>query len=85
MNTHILDAPLYDYLFTVEEVNRRVLAGTPFRDAYRQVGEEVNRGAFRFGQGGALKASDLHHSHIGSLGNLCNDKIKLLMDEAANW
>lgn len=85
VNTHILDAPLYDYLFTVEEVNRRVLAGTPFRDAYRQVGEEVNRGAFRFGQGGALKASDLHHSHIGSLGNLCNDKIKLLMDEAANW
>ncbi len=85
VNTHILDAPLYDYLFTVEEVNRRVLAGTPFRDAYRQVGEEVNRGAFRFGQGGALKASDLHHSHIGSLGNLCNDKIKQLMDNAVQW
>ena len=85
VNTKILESPIYDYLFTVEEVNRRVLAGTPFRDAYRQVGEEVNRGAFRFGQGGALKASDLHHSHIGSLGNLCNDKIKSLMEEAANW
>jgi len=85
VNTKILEAPIYDYLFTVEEVNRRVLAGTPFRDAYRQVGEEVNRGEFRFGQGGAMKASDLHHTHIGSLGNLCNDKIKLLMDEAAQW
>ena len=85
VNTKILEAPIYDYLFTVEEVNRRVLAGTPFRDAYRQVGEEVNRGAFRFGQSGALKASDLHHTHIGSLGNLCNEQIKSLMDEAVQW
>jgi len=85
VNDKILSSPIYDYLFTVEEVNRRVLAGTPFRDAYRQVGEEVNRGEFKFGGGASLKASDLHHSHIGSLGNLCNDRIKNLMDDAANW
>ena len=85
INTHILESPIYDYLFTVEEVNRRVLGGMAFRDAYRQVGEEVNRGEFKFGGGAALKASDLRHSHIGSLGNLCNDRIKALMDKAAKW
>ena len=87
VNRHILDNPLYDYLFTVEEVNRRTLAGTPFRDAYRQVGIEVNEG--RFSYAGAdpagLKASDLKHTHIGSLGNLCNDRIAALMDAAADW
>ena len=87
VNTKILDNPLYDYLFTVEEVNRRTLAGTPFREAYRQVGVEVNEGRFRYGGGDVadLKASDLHHTHIGSLGNLCNDKIAALMDAAADW
>ena len=87
VNGHILDNPLYDYLFTVEEVNRRTLAGTPFRDAYRQVGIEVNEG--RFSYAGAdpagLKASDLKHTHIGSLGNLCNDRIAALMEAAADW
>ena len=87
VNAHILDNPLYAHLFTVEEVNRRTLEGTPFREAYRQVGVEVNEGRFRYGGGdaAALKASDLHHTHIGSLGNLCNDKIAALMDAAAEW
>ncbi len=87
VNTKILDNPLYDYLFTVEEVNRRTLAGTPFREAYRQVGVEVNEGRFRYGGGdkSTLKASDLGHTHIGSLGNLCNDKIAALMDAASDW
>ena len=88
VNTHILDNPLYDYLFTVEEVNRRTLAGTPFREAYRQVGVEVNEGRFQYGGGrghGGLKASDLGHTHLGSLGNLCNDRIAALMDAAADW
>lgn len=85
VNENILESPIYDYLFTVEEVNRRVLSGTPFRVAYRQVGEEVNRGDFKFGKGKALKASDLGHSHAGSLGNLCNAQIKSLMDNAAEW
>ena len=87
VNTKILDNPLYDYLFTVEEVNRRTLEGTPFREAYRQVGVEVNEGRFRYGGGDTakLKASDLKHTHIGSLGNLCNKEIAALMDAASNW
>ena len=87
VNGHILDNPLYDYLFTVEEVNRRTLAGTPFREAYRQVGTEVNEGRFRYGGGqpATMKASDLGHTHLGSLGNLCNDKIGALMEAASNW
>ena len=87
VNEHILDNPLYTHLFTVEEVNRRTLAGTPFREAYKQVGIEVNEGRFRYSGGdtAGLKASDLGHTHLGSLGNLCNDKIAALMDAASNW
>ena len=84
----ILDAPIYEYLFTVEEVNRRTLEGMPFRDAYRTVGIEVNEGRFRY-QGaegktnGQLTPEDLRHTSIGSLGNLCNDRIKAKMDNAS--
>ena len=87
VNEKILDNKLYDYLFTVEEVNRRTLAGTPFREAYKQVGIEVNEGRFRYSGGdkATLKASDLGHTHLGSLGNLCNDKIAALMDAACDW
>lgn len=79
VNDRILDNPMYAQMFTVEEVNRRTLAGMPFRDAYRQVGIEVNEGRFHYDIEG-LKASALGHSHIGSIGNLCNDKIAELMD-----
>lgn len=87
VNTHILDNPLYSHLFTVEEVNRRTLSGTPFREAYRQVGTEVNEGSFKYSGGdtASLKASDLGHTHIGSLGNLCNDRVAELMRQASNW
>ena len=87
VNEHILDNPLYDYLFTVEEVNRRTLAGVPFREAYKQVGIEVNEGRFRYGGGdkATLKASDLGHTHMGSLGRLCNEEIAALMESASNW
>ncbi len=81
INTHILDNPLYEQMFTVEEVNKRVKNGLPFRDAYKKVGAEVNEGRFHYATAG-LKASDLGHTHIGSIGNLCNNKIaKLLEDE----
>ena len=86
----ILDAPIYDYLFTVEEVNRRTLEGMPFRDAYKTVGIEVNEGKFRY-QGadgksnGQLTPADLNHTSIGSLGNLCNDSIKAKMTKAAEF
>lgn len=86
----ILDAPIYEYLFTVEEVNRRTLDGMPFRDAYRTVGVEVNEGRFRY-QGaegktnGQLTPEDLRHTSIGSLGNLCNDRIKAKMTKASEF
>ena len=87
VNTHILDNPLYSHLFTVEEVNRRTLSGTPFREACRQVGTEVNEGRFKYSGGdtASLKASDLGHTHIGSLGNLCNDRVAELMRQASNF
>ena len=86
----ILDAPIYDYLFTVEEVNRRTLDGMPFRDAYKSVGIEVNEGKFRY-QGaesktnGQLSPADLNHTSLGSLGNLCNDLIAAKMQKAAEF
>ena len=92
VNEHILESSaIYDYLFTVEEVNRRTLAGMPFRDAYKSVGIEVNEGRFSYkGSDGSsdkasLKASSLSHTHIGSLGNLCNDRIKAKMASASEF
>lgn len=87
VNAHILDNPLYKYLFTVEEVNRRTLAGTPFREAYRQVGIEVAEDRFEYSAGKMkeLKASDLGHTHIGSIGNLCNENVAEIMKTASNW
>ncbi|MGM9734959.1 MAG: argininosuccinate lyase [Candidatus Cryptobacteroides sp.] len=84
VNENILDSPIYDYLFTVEEVNRRTLEGMPFRDAYRSVGIEVNEGRFSYG-GGEKTASALHHTHIGSIGNLCNEAVKAKMSKAAEF
>ena len=78
VNKNILDSPLYDYLFTVEEVNRRVLSGTPFRDAYKAVGQEVNAGTFKADR-------TVNHTHIGSIGNLGNDLIASKMNDAASF
>lgn len=74
VNEHILDDPRYEYIFSVEEVNKRVLAGIPFREAYRQVGLEIEAGRFRADK-------NIKHSHEGSIGNLCNDKITARMEE----
>lgn len=78
VNTGILYSPLYDSLFTVEEVNRRVLSGTPFRDAYIAVGKEVNSGTFKADR-------TLHHTHTGSIGNLATDRIAAKMASAADF
>ena len=84
INDSILRNHIYDYLFTVEEVNRRVLEGTPFRDAYKAVGTEVNNGTFRYGDGSAPEpASELQHTHIGSIGNLATESIRKKMENAA--
>ncbi|WP_285798869.1 argininosuccinate lyase [Duncaniella freteri] len=64
----IVDDSRYDYLFTVEEVNRLVLDGMPFREAYKKVGLEVQNGSYS-------PSRNVRHSHSGSIGNLCNDRI----------
>lgn len=73
VNEHLLDDPRYDLMFSVEEVNRRATEGTPFRDAYRQVGIEINQGQF-------TPRKDIHHTHEGSIGNLCTAEVRALMD-----
>ncbi|MDD3321800.1 MAG: argininosuccinate lyase [Paludibacter sp.] len=68
VNSKILDDARYDYLFSVEVVNRLTLSGIPFRDAYKQVGLEIEAGNFK-------PDKNVHHTHEGSIGNLCNDEI----------
>ena len=72
VNEHILDDDKYSLLFSVEEVNRLVLEGMPFRDAYKQVGLNIEAGKF-------VPVKKVHHTHEGSIGNLCNDQISALM------
>lgn len=72
VNEHILDNPMYDPIFSVEEVNRLAAAGMPFRDAYKKVGLEIEAGTFHADH-------NIHHTHEGSIGNLCNDEINALM------
>ena len=68
VNEHILDDPKYDYMFTVEEVNRLTLSGTPFREAYKIVGAEVQNGTY-------VPDKNISHTHTGSIGNLANGRI----------
>ena len=68
INKDILQDKRYDYLFTVEDVNRLVLSGVPFREAYREVGIAVQEGNY-------TPTREVNHTHAGSIGNLCNDRI----------
>ena len=74
VNTNILDNQMYDPMFSVEEVNNLAAAGMPFRDAYKKVGIDIEEGRFHANK-------DIHHTHEGSIGNLCNDKIEALMQD----
>lgn len=77
VNERILEDDKYALLFSVEEVNRRVLQGVPFRDAYKQVGLEIEAGQF-------VPDKQVHHTHSGSIGNLCNDAISALMQQVTD-
>lgn len=77
VNEHIMDDPRYDLMFSVEEVNRLVTTGVPFRDAYRQVGMDIEAGGF-------IPCKNIHHTHEGSIGNLCNEQIADLMNNLVN-
>jgi argininosuccinate lyase len=68
VNKAILDNNCYDLMFSVEEVNRLALEGVPFRDAYKQVGIAIEKGEF-------VPQKTINHTHEGSMGNLCNEKI----------
>ncbi|MDB5018095.1 MAG: argH [Mucilaginibacter sp.] len=74
VNADILSDPKYSYLFSVEEVNRLVLNGTPFRDAYKQVGLAIEKGDFN-------PDKQVNHTHEGSIGNLGNEQITAAMDK----
>lgn len=75
INTEAVNGSIYDYLFTVEEVNKLVLQGVPFREAYKRVGKEVMTGTFK-------AQRKVAHTHKGSIGNLCNSEIKSKMEAA---
>ncbi|HEY4325227.1 MAG TPA: argininosuccinate lyase [Mucilaginibacter sp.] len=74
VNGDILSDPKYAYLFSVEEVNRLVLGGTPFRDAYKQVGLAIEKGDFK-------PDKRVNHTHEGSIGNLGNEQITASFDK----
>ncbi len=74
VNENILDNPMYAPMFSVEEVNRLAASGMPFRDAYKKVGLDIEAGNF-------VPDKSIHHTHEGSIGNLCNDKIEQMMQE----
>lgn len=71
----ILEDEKFKYLFSVEEVNRLVLEGMPFRDAYRKVGLDIEAGSFQY-------SPEVHHTHEGSIGNLCTAEIRRMMHQA---
>ena len=73
VKTDILNDPKYDLIFSVEEVNRLAQNGMPFRDAYKKVGLDIEAGNFN-------PDKNIHHTHEGSIGNLCNDRIKIYKD-----
>jgi len=74
VNEHILEDSRYDLMFSVEEVNRLATEGMPFRDAYKKVGLDIEAGKF-------TPVKKVNHTHEGSIGNLCNDRIQALMDQ----
>src|ERR1700759_3841365 len=74
VNKDILNDPKYAYLFSVEEVNRLVLSGTPFRDAYKQIGAAIEKGEFN-------PDKQVNHTHEGSIGNLGNEHIELAFNK----
>ena len=78
VNEQILEDEKYNYLFTVEDVNRLALEGVPFREAYRTVGMQVQRGEYQ-------PTREVHHTHEGSIGNLCTAEIREKMERVMRF
>lgn len=68
VNTNVMDDDRYKYVYSVEDVNKLVMQGVPFRDAYKQVGNQINSGIYE-------PTREVNHTHAGSVGNLCLDEI----------
>lgn len=77
VNPDVINDPRYDYLFTVEDVNRLTLSGMPFREAYKTIGMQVQRGEYK-------PTRSVNHTHLGSIGNLANDSIAAKMARVAS-
>jgi argininosuccinate lyase len=77
VNTDIVKNEKYKYMYSVEEVNKKVLENTPFREAYRGVGKAIEEENFE-------PDREIHHTHEGSIGNLCNEEIQKKFDEVFN-
>ena len=77
VNSHILNDPRYDLMFSVEEVNRLASEGMPFRDAYKKVGLDIEAGKF-------VPKKEVHHTHEGSIGNLCTKEIAAIFEQTWN-
>jgi argininosuccinate lyase len=77
IKTGILNDEKYKYLFSVEEVNKLVAEGVPFRDAYKQIGLDIEMGNFTY-------STNINHSHEGSIGNLCTEQIKNQMQQVVD-
>ncbi|MEJ7913653.1 MAG: argininosuccinate lyase, partial [Chitinophagaceae bacterium] len=72
VNENILTDEKYKYLFSVEEVNKMVIQGVPFRDAYKKIGQDIENGNFKY-------SMNVNHTHEGSIGNLQNAQISAMM------
>lgn len=75
VKNNILDNDIYDYLYSVEEVNRMVMSGMTFRDAYKMLGKEILEGNFK-------PNKEVIHTHEGSIGNLCLEEIKVKFEQS---
>ncbi|BDD04226.1 argininosuccinate lyase [Aureibacter tunicatorum] len=75
INKDAIKDPKYDYIYSVEKVNEKVLQGIPFREAYKMIGQDIAEGKYQ-------PDTEVKHTHEGSIGNLCNDKIKAKLDKA---
>jgi argininosuccinate lyase len=71
---NILEDDKYKFLFSVEEVNKLVLSGMPFRDAYKKIGLDIEQGKYN-------PSKEVKHTHEGSIGNLNTDQIQRMMND----
>ncbi len=78
VNAEAIEDEKYQYIYSVEEVNKKVREGIPFRKAYQEIGRAIEEGEFE-------PDRKLNHTHEGSIGNLCNDEIRKKFNKALQY